>query len=238
MVPENARVQFKYLFPIYLGAVIGPLGGVGIITLLPVLAREWDVSLQWISLTVTLYMIPYVVFQLFSGSIAQVFNIRKTLLFGFGVYSLGGLLCGFSPNLETLVGSRFIQGFGAAFIAPIVLALVGEMVNQERMGKAIGILGVMYTIGVTAGPLLSGLLDVHFGWRWFFFFLTAFALTIGLFYWITTARGGQIASGSGNLWEALTFVRQSFSYTNVRFLSFAAFFLFLGYIGLMTFVAD
>ena len=100
----------KRLLPIYLAAVIGPIGGVGIITLLPVLARSWNISIQWISLTVTLYMIPFIVFQLFSGSIAHIFNTRKTLLFGFGVYSLGGFLSGISSGLETLVAARFVQG--------------------------------------------------------------------------------------------------------------------------------
>jgi MFS family permease len=214
------------------------MGGVGVITLLPVLARTWDIGIQWVSLTVTIYMIPYVVFQLFSGSIAQVFDTRKTLLFGFGVYALGSLLSGFSPSLGILVGARFIQGFGAAFIAPIVMALVGEMVDPRHIGKAMGLLGVMYTIGVTMGPLISGILDVHFGWDWFFFFLMALALAIGALYWVTSAKAEGAERERGKILDALTLVKQSYSYPDVRFLSFAAFSLFLGYIGLMTFVAD
>jgi len=214
------------------------MGGVGVITLLPVLARTWDIGIQWVSLTVTIYMIPYVVFQLFSGSIAQVFDTRKTLLFGFGVYALGSLLSGFSPGLGILVGARFIQGFGAAFIAPIVMALVGEMVDPRHIGKAMGLLGVMYTIGVTMGPLISGILDVHFGWDWFFFFLMALALAIGALYWATSSKAERSKTRTGKILDALTLVKQSYSYPDVRFLSFAAFSLFLGYIGLMTFVAD
>ena len=166
----------KRLLPIYLAAVIGPIGGVGIITLLPVLARSWNISIQWISLTVTLYMIPFIVFQLFSGSIAHIFNTRKTLLFGFGVYSLGGFLSGISSGLETLVAARFVQGVGAAFVTPIVMALVGELVNPKHLGKAMGLLGVTYTLGVTMGPLISGILEVSLGWPWFFFFLAAYAV--------------------------------------------------------------
>lgn len=214
------------------------MGGVGVITLLPVLARTWDIGIQWVSLTVTIYMIPYVVFQLFSGSIAQVFDTRKTLLFGFGVYALGSLLSGFSPSLGILVGARFIQGFGAAFIAPIVMALVGEMVDPRHIGKAMGLLGVMYTMGVTMGPLISGVLEVHFGWGWFFFFLMALALAIGALYWVTSAEAEGAERERGKILDALTLVKKSYSYPDVRFLSFAAFSLFLGYIGLMTFVAD
>jgi MFS family permease len=231
-------MDLKRLLPIYLGAIIGPMGGVGIITLLPVFSETWGISIQWVSLTVTLYMIPYVVFQLFSGSIAQVFDTRRTLLFGFGIYALGGLLSGLSPGLMTLVGARFIQGFGAAFIAPIVLALIGEMVEPKHTGKAMGILGVMYTAGVTMGPLIAGLLEVSLGWSWFFFFLMALALAIGTLYWITSRETNRLAQKRGIFSDALVLIKQSFSYHDVRFLSFAAFSLFLGYIGLMTFVAD
>jgi MFS family permease len=231
-------MKLKRLLPIYLGAIIGPMGGVGILTLLPVLCQGLDMSIQWVSLTVTLYMVPYVVFQLFSGSIAQVFDTRRTLLFGFGTYALGSLLCGLAPSLTTLVAARILQGFGAAFIAPLVLALVGEMVDPKHAGKAIGVLGMMYTTGVTMGPLISGVLEVSLGCSSFFFFLMAFSLAIGFFYWFTSREDRNLPRGPGKISDALALVKQSFSYPEVRFLSLAAFSLFLGYIGLMTFVAD
>ena len=231
-------MNLKRLLPIYLGAIIGPIGGVGIIPLLPVLSSVFEISIQWASLTVTVYMIPYVIFQLFSGSIAQVFDTRRTLLFGFGTYAFGALLSGLSFNLTTLVAARFVQGFGAAFIAPIVLALVGEMVDPKQIGRAMGILGVMYTIGVTMGPLLSGVLEVSLGWPWFFFFLMAFSLSIGAFYWFTSRKDERPATMAGKISDALALVKKSYSFPEVKYLSFAAFSLFLGYIGLMTFVAD
>ena len=231
-------MNFKRLLPIYLGAIIGPMGGVGIITLLPVLCSYFEISIQWASLTVTLYMIPYVVFQLFSGSIAQVFDTRRTLLFGFGTYALGSFLSGLASDLTTLIAVRFIQGFGAAFIAPIVLALVGEMVDSKHAGRAMGILGVMYTIGVTMGPLISGILEVSLGWPWFFFFLMALSLSIGALYWITSREDKRPAAKAGKISDALALVKKSYSYPEVKYLSFAAFSLFLGYIGFMTFVAD
>lgn len=231
-------MNLKRLLPIYLGAIIGPIGGVGIIPLLPVLCSFFEISIQWASLTVTFYMIPYVIFQLFSGSIAQVFDTRRTLLFGFGTYALGALLSGLSFHLTTLIAARFLQGFGAAFIAPIVLALVGEMVNPKQIGRAMGILGVMNTIGVTMGPLLSGVLEVSLGWPWFFFFLMAFSLSIGAFYSITSRKEERPAIKAGRISDALALVKKSYSYPQVKYLSFAAFSLFLGYIGLMTFVAD
>jgi MFS family permease len=231
-------MNLKRLLPIYLGAVLMPLGGVGILTLLPVMAREWGIGIQWMTLAVTVYMIPFVVFQLFAGPIAVIFDTRKTLLFGFGMYALGGFLSAWAPNLGFMVGFRFIQGFGAAFIAPIIMALVGEMGDPKRIGRSMGIMGVMYTCGVTLGPLLSGFLEVYLGWPWFFLFLTALAAVIGILYGATHRISPAARKGSGNIAEAFLLVKKSYSYPEVRFLSFAAFFLFIGFIGLMTFMAD
>ncbi len=231
-------MNFKRLLPIYLGAAIGPIAGGGMITILPVLAKTWDISIQWVTLAVTIYMIPYVVFQLFSGSVAHVFNPRRTLLFGLGVYALGGLLCGFSSSMGTLLGARFIQGFGAAFVGPIVMAMVGEIAAEKHVGKAMGLLGVMYTVGMTMGPLISGVLEVYLGWPWFFFFLTGLSLLVGILFWITSLPGEKSATGGAKLLDAFPLLRQAYSYRDVRFLSFAAFCFFLAYIGLMTFMAD
>jgi len=151
---------------------------------------------------------------------------------------LGAAFSGLSPSLSFLIAARIIQVLGAAFIAPLVLALVGEMVDPKHTGKAMGILGVMYTIGVTMGPLISGVLEVSTGWSWFFFFLMALALFVGALYWITSKGRGASATGSGRLSDALALVRQSLSYRDVRFLRLAAFSLFSGYIELMTFAAD
>jgi MFS family permease len=231
-------MNLQRLLPIYLAAMISPMGGVGIITLLPVLAKSWNTNIQWISLTVTFYMIPYTVFQLFSGSIAHIFNTRKTLLFGFGVYSLGGFLSGFSPGLESLVAARFIKGVGAGFINPIAMALVGEMVDPKRVGMAMGLLGVTYTLGVTMGPLISGVLEVSLGWPWFFFFLAALGVFTGALYWITSTEAKGSDWGPGKISDAFVLVKESYSHPNLRYVSLAAFFLFMGYFGLMTFVAD
>jgi MFS family permease len=137
------------------------MGGFGMITLIPVIARSWTVEFATASLTITFYMAPFILIQIFSGAIAQLFEVRKTLLFGFAMYTLGALLSGMSPNLWTLLGSRILQGIGAGFLTPVIMALIGDLVSEEHVGKAVGLLGVAYTVGVTLGPLISGVMEVH-----------------------------------------------------------------------------
>jgi len=229
---------FKYLLPLYIGAALGPLGGFGVVTLLPVLARDWSVDFGTASLAITFYMVPFIIVQIFSGSIAQLFDTRKALLFGFGTYALGCVACGLSHNPTVFFISRACQGLGAGFLTPIIMALIGDLVPEQHLGKAMGGLGVAYTVGVTLGPLLSGIVEVRFGWPFFLYFLAVLASIAGMLYMISSPPGGKRKEPGGGMLDILPVLRQALMRPGVPYLSLAAFSLFFAYIGIMTFTAD
>ena len=74
------------------------------------------------------------------------------------------------------------ESFGAGFLTPVIMALIGEIVPERHVGKAMGILGLAYAVGVTLGPLNSMLTEVRYGWPWFLYFLTSIALGAGTLY--------------------------------------------------------
>jgi MFS family permease len=214
------------------------MGGIGIFPLIPVLAKGWSVEFSSASLAITFYMIPFIIIQIFSGSIAQLFDVRKTLLFGFGTYALGGILCGLSPNLCALLGSRVVQGVGAAFLIPIVMAMIGELVPQQHVGKAIGIQGVAYTVGVTLGPLVSGLIEVRYGWPWFFYFMSAVSLVGGILYSISSKGVKRKKERQTGFLAFFPILKQALVQPGILCVSFSAFSFFVGYVGIMTFTAN
>jgi predicted MFS family arabinose efflux permease len=57
----------KYLLPLYVGAALGPIGGFGVVTLLPVMAREWAVDFGTASLAISFYMAPFSLFFAYIG---------------------------------------------------------------------------------------------------------------------------------------------------------------------------
>lgn len=231
-------LNLRKLIPLYLGAAVGPMGGVGIVTLLPVLAGLWRVDFSTASLAITFYMIPFVVAQLFSGPIAQLFDARKALLFGFALYAVGGAACGISQDLWTLMVSRAAQGIGAAFLTPIIMALVGEMVEERDVGKAMGLLGMAYTVGVTLGPLISGFIEVRYGWATFFFFLAGLSLCSGILYLLSSEPTRSRGRAETRILDVFPVLKDALFRPGVLHLSFAAFSYFIAYIGIMTFTAD
>ncbi len=231
-------MNLQKLIPLYLGAAIGPMGGIGIITLIPVMADQWSVEFTTASLAITFYMIPFVLVQLFSGPIAQLFDTRKTLLFGFFVYASGAVLSGISSNIFSFLGGRIIQGVGAAFLTPIIMALIGDLVPSKHVGKAIGMFGMANTVGVTLGPFISGAIDVRYGWPWFFFLLAGLSLFSGGLYWISSAPREKETGEAATILTAFLILKKALLQPGVLYLSFSAFSFFVAYIGIMTFTAD
>ena len=228
----------RSLIPLYIGAIAGPMGGFGMVTLIPVLARSWSLEFATASLAITFYMVPFILFQIFSGSIAQIIGVRRALTLGFVVYTVGGFLTGLTDSFLTFMICRIVQGIGAAFLAPIIMATIGEVVPARHIGKAMGALGLAYTIGVSMGPLISGIIEVRYGWPGFFFFLAAVSLVAGILFWIWCRDVGARKQEGRSLLEVFPLIRQAISHPGILYLSFAAFALFLAYIGVLTFTAD
>lgn len=156
------------MLPLQAGALLGPMAGTGMVTLVPSLTGVFGVPAGRVALAITIYMIPFALVQLFSGAIAQRLGARRTVYLGYLVYGLASVGCAVAPSFSLFLLARLVQGTGGAFVFPILMALVGEVVRPERLGRAIGIFGVTQTLGLTLGPLVAGLSQVHLGWRWFF----------------------------------------------------------------------
>ncbi|KAA8642698.1 uncharacterized protein ATNIH1004_009450 [Aspergillus tanneri] len=76
----------------------------------------------------------------------------------------------FGPNsIAMLIAGRAIQGAGAGGVLLIVMILIGDLVSPRERGLYFGILGVVYAIAISSGPLIGGALAENVGWRWCFY---------------------------------------------------------------------
>lgn len=222
------------MLPLQAGALLGPMAGTGMVTLVPALSGVYGVSVGAVALAITTYMVPFAVAQLFSGSISHILGGRRTALIGYTVFVLGSLASAAAPTFPLFLLMRFVQGLGAAFLFPILMALVGEAVAPERLGRAIGAFGVTQTLGLTLGPLLAGLMEVHFGWRWFFVLLAAWALvSAAAFVWLFHHEREPTAERRSMWAITLTVLREP----SVVLLSVAAAGLFFAMVGPYTYLA-
>ena len=88
---------------------------------------------------------------------------------GFSTFTLGSALCGFSPTIHFLIGSRIIQGVGAASLMASGPAILATAFPEEKRGQALGLISSVVSAGFLTGPILGGFMVEHLGWRSVFF---------------------------------------------------------------------
>ncbi len=144
---------------LFLTTFIGPFTGNMILPIFSVLSNDFEVELLLLGASITVYMLPFSIVQLFSGVLSDVVFGRKTLvIIGLVIYSIGGFIVIFSPNYWVFLGARILQGIGSALILPITIALVGDIFDVNIRGRIMGILAIATTFGTTFGPLFGGVI--------------------------------------------------------------------------------
>ncbi|WP_203746969.1 MFS transporter [Actinoplanes cyaneus] len=121
------------------------------------------VSLQWV---VTGYALAYGSLLLLAGRVGDVLGHRRAMLIGLAVFAVASLTGGLAVSPAMLVVSRFVQGCGAALVAPSALAiLTAAYPSTQARTRALGVFQASVAGGATAGIVLGGVLVEFFGWR-------------------------------------------------------------------------
>ena len=136
---------------------------------LPSIERDLGMGAAGLAWVVNGYVLTFGGLLLLGGRISDLFERRRVFLAGLGVFALASAAAGLSVSPEMLIASRFLQGAGAALVAPAALSLVTLLFTEEReRAKALSIWGGLAGLGATAGVLLGGVLSDLASWRLIF----------------------------------------------------------------------
>jgi len=148
---------------------------------LPALGRELSMnalSLNWVA---TSFLLAAAMSLVPLGRIADLYGRRRIFLWGIVLYTSSSLACSLAPDAALLIFSRFLQGIGGAMIFGTATAILISVFPVNERGRVLGInVAAVYT-GLSAGPLIGGLLTQHFGWRSIYLFNAALGLIVLFF---------------------------------------------------------
>jgi MFS family permease len=154
-------------FPLYLGGLMGPFGTMVILPMFPELRDSFGASSEAVGWGFTLYFIPFALVLVVSGTLGERWGRRRTVRATFLLYALASLGCAVAPNLTMFLVARGMQGLANAFITPLLLAGLADIVPEERFGRTVGIYGTFQALGGGLAPLIGGL-AAEVDWRWAF----------------------------------------------------------------------
>ncbi|HEV7207267.1 MAG TPA: MFS transporter [Mycobacteriales bacterium] len=122
---------------------------------------------------ITGYLVVTSVLVVAAGRLGDLVGRARVYTAGFGLFTLGALLCAVDPasggtGALLLIGFRCLQGVGGAALMANSTAILVDAFPAHRRGVAIGINQVTAIAGSFAGLLIGGLL-ADSGWRLVFF---------------------------------------------------------------------
>ncbi|GAB4409525.1 MAG: multidrug effflux MFS transporter [Bacteroidia bacterium] len=140
----------------------------------PAIAADLHTSMARVGLTLTSYFVGVSLGQLFYGPILDRLGRKGPLLFGLALFALAALGCAFAPDIETLIGLRFLLALGACAGMVAGRAVVRDVFPVSETARVFSLLMLVIGVAPILAPTLGGVMVDSLGWRSIFYFLAAF----------------------------------------------------------------
>lgn len=164
---------------------VGPFAIDMYLPALPAIEKALGTTQAAVQMTLMSYFLGFGASQIFFGPLSDMFGRKLPLFIGLGLFILGALGCALSPNIETLIAARFLQGIGGACII-VPRAIVRDLHTGIEATRLMTLIMLVFSVSPILAPLTGSALIVPFGWRAVFIavalaaafavFLTAFVL--------------------------------------------------------------
>jgi len=144
--------------------------------ILPAISQNLNIDIARAGLLITAYMIPFGIFQIIFGPLADRYGKKQVITFAVIMFTIATGLCALGSNLTNLAVFRALTGIFAASVMPIALALIGDVFPiQERQGAIGTFMGISF-LGQGLSMAIGGTIAFFLNWRGVFGIYSVLAL--------------------------------------------------------------
>lgn len=153
--------------------------------LLPTFAEEFHVSPAVASLSLSVTTFALSISMIIVGSLSEAWGRKSLMTISIFAASILTLALAFSPNFETILVLRVIQGVVFAGLPAIAMAYLGEEMDPRSLGVAMGLYISGNSVGGLSGRVIIGTLTDLYNWQVGMIVLGMLSLIISvLFVWM------------------------------------------------------
>jgi predicted MFS family arabinose efflux permease len=162
-----AAIQFTAIVDFL---IILPLG--------PQYMRVFSITPGQFGVIVSAYAISAGISGIATGLFLDRFDRKRALLTLYLGFVVGTLFCALAPTYHLLVAARLVAGAFGGVAGALILAIIGDVVPEERRGAAMGLVMSSFSVASICGVPLGLLLATSLDWHLPFLVLAGLSLLI------------------------------------------------------------
>jgi DHA1 family bicyclomycin/chloramphenicol resistance-like MFS transporter len=146
-------------------SAIGPFAIDMYLPALPAIGRNLQAGTGAVQMSLTAFFIALSLGQSLYGPLSDMIGRKAPLYLGLALFSLGSLGCALAPNIQVLIGFRFLQGIGACAGMVIPRAIVRDLHTGVDATRLMSLLMLVFSISPILAPLTGSFVIQLGGWR-------------------------------------------------------------------------
>ncbi|KAK5172345.1 uncharacterized protein LTR77_003984 [Saxophila tyrrhenica] len=103
------------------------------------------------------------------GKISDIFGRKPMLLLANIIFMIGSLVAALANSIGMLIAARAIQGIGGGGLIILVNITIGDLFSLRNRGAFYGVIGGVWAIASSIGPIIGGAFTQSVSWRWCFY---------------------------------------------------------------------
>ena len=147
------------------GVMMAAIDTTIVILAIPEIMKSLNADLISAVWTILAYILVVSTLTTLMGRLGDHFGRSKIYNIGFLVFAVSSYLCAVAPNIQSLILFRGIQGIGGAMLQANSSAILTEVIDPRRLGRAFSFAAIGWNSGATLGIVLGGVLTTYFGWQ-------------------------------------------------------------------------
>ncbi|MBM9576890.1 MFS transporter [Leptospira sp. 201903070] len=158
------------------------------------LGRNFENQFQITPKEFSILISSYTYSAFFAGILSSLFidrfHRKTSALFLYSGFILGTLLCGIANSYWILFIGRILAGAFGGIISSVLFSFVGDLIPEERRGRATGVIMAAFSASAVIGVPVSLKISSLFGWNAIFLSIVFVSLLILLAMFLILPKAG------------------------------------------------
>lgn len=167
--PQRSKLKIALImFSLCVAVLLVALDITIVTTALPTISEQFKSAsgYTWIG---SAYLIAQSAATPIWGKVSDIFGRKPILLVTNAIFFVGSLLAGVSVSMNMLIAARVVQGIGGGGLITLVNIAISDLFSVRDRGAYFGMIGGVWALASSLGPVVGGLFTQKVSWRWCFY---------------------------------------------------------------------